>query len=93
MATTWGDVYNRHIRAGEDHGGAAYAADEWEKRQRRKRMPLELKVTDNDKDQITVTLADKEIRGWSYSHQQEQYWKMQMAHEFVEGWYQAMNRE
>lgn len=30
---TWGDIYQRHLRRGEDHGAAAYLADEWEKRQ------------------------------------------------------------
>ena len=29
---TWGDIYQRHLRRGEDHGSAAYAADQWEKR-------------------------------------------------------------
>lgn len=47
----------------------------------------ELRVKDNDRDEITVSLGDKEMRGWSYSHAQEQYWKMQMAREFVEGYY------
>lgn len=32
--TTWGVIYNRHLRQGEDHSSAAYAADQWEKRQR-----------------------------------------------------------
>lgn len=32
MAETWGDVYRQHLRKGEDHGSAAYAADQWEKR-------------------------------------------------------------
>lgn len=50
------------------------------------------RVVDNDKDEISITLDGKEIRAWSYSHQQEQYWKMQMAREFVEGWYQAETR-
>lgn len=49
----------------------------------------QLKVTDNDKDEISVTFDGKEIRAWSYSHRNEQFWKMQMAREFVEGWYQA----
>lgn len=49
-----------------------------------------LKVVDNDKDQISVRDSiNKEVRVWVYSHQQEQYWKMQMAREFVEGWHQA----
>lgn len=52
----------------------------------------DLRVKDNDRDEISVTLDGKEIRAWSYSHQQEQFWKMQMAREFVEGWYQAETR-
>lgn len=32
LARTWGDVFRAHLRRGEDHGSAAYAADEWEKR-------------------------------------------------------------
>lgn len=30
---TWGTIYNRRLARGEDHGSAAYAADQWEKRQ------------------------------------------------------------
>lgn len=33
----WGDIFRKHVRAGEDHGAAAFAADEWEKRMQRKR--------------------------------------------------------
>lgn len=29
---SWGAIYNRHLKRGEDHGSAAYAADQWEKR-------------------------------------------------------------
>lgn len=29
---TWGDVYYFYLNKGEDHGSAAYRADEWEKR-------------------------------------------------------------
>ena len=31
--TVWGDIYNRLVRRGHDHGSAAYTADQWEKRQ------------------------------------------------------------
>ncbi len=31
--TTWGDIYKQHLRKGEDHGSAAYAADQWQKRE------------------------------------------------------------
>lgn len=34
--TTWGDVFWRHVRKGEDRSSAAARADEWEKRQARK---------------------------------------------------------
>ena len=33
----WGDIFRKHVRAGEDHGAAAFAADEWEKRMQRKK--------------------------------------------------------
>lgn len=29
---TWGEIYRQHMRKGEDHGSAAYAADQWQKR-------------------------------------------------------------
>lgn len=29
---TWGDVFNRFLARGHDHGSAAYEADRWEKR-------------------------------------------------------------
>lgn len=34
---TWGAVFNRYIAKGHDHASAAYAADQWEKRQDRTR--------------------------------------------------------
>ena len=34
---TWGAVYRRRLSKGEDHGSAAFAADQWEKRQRANR--------------------------------------------------------
>jgi len=34
--TTWGDIYCQHLAKGEDHGSAAYAADQWEKRETQK---------------------------------------------------------
>ena len=33
----WGTIYARHLKRGEDHGSAAFAADQWEKRQVRQR--------------------------------------------------------
>ena len=32
-SVTWGDVYCRYLAEGHDNGSAAYAADQWEKRQ------------------------------------------------------------
>lgn len=43
------------------------------------------RVTDNDRDEITVTMDGKELRGWSYSSEQERRVKMLCAREFVEG--------
>jgi len=37
---TWGDVYYAHLRKGEDHGSAAYAADLWEKRMAKTTIPM-----------------------------------------------------
>lgn len=34
--TTWGDVFRRNLAKGMDHADAAFRADEWEKRRRRK---------------------------------------------------------
>lgn len=50
------------------------------------------KIIDNDHEQITVTLDGKEIRGWTYESEIERRWKMRMAREFVEGWYEATER-
>ena len=47
------------------------------------------KITDNDAGEITATIDGKEIRGWSYKTRGEQREKMQMAHEFAEGWFMA----
>lgn len=47
------------------------------------------RVTDDDGDTITVSLAGKEIRSWSYFNQDERREKMKLAREFVEGWFQA----
>ena len=50
------------------------------------------RVVDNDSDEITVTLDGKEIRGWSYECDIERCWKMRMAREFCEGWFQGGDR-
>lgn len=44
------------------------------------------KVTDNDKGEINVTLYGQELRGWSYSGDEERRQKMLQAREYVEGW-------
>lgn len=33
--TSWDKIYEWHMKRGSDHGAAAFAADEWEKRERR----------------------------------------------------------
>lgn len=33
----WGAIYNRYLKRGHDHGSAAFAADQWEKRKDAKR--------------------------------------------------------
>lgn len=50
---------------------------------------MQPRVTDNDDGQITVTLDDKELRGWSYSSDDERRTKMICAREYVEGWHDA----
>lgn len=32
----WGTIYNRHLARGDDHGYAAFAADQWQKRKEKK---------------------------------------------------------
>ena len=44
------------------------------------------RVIDNDAGEITVQLAGKEIRGWSYANDSERRQKMLQAREYVEGW-------
>lgn len=51
------------------------------------------RISDNDGGEITATLEGKEIRGWSYANAAEQSLKMQCAHEFAEGWFQALGRK
>lgn len=47
---------------------------------------MQLRVTDNDAGKISVTLNDEELRGWSYSNDDERRTKMVCAREYVEGW-------
>lgn len=50
------------------------------------------KITDNDAGEISATVAGSEVRGWSYKDDAERRMKMQMAHEFSEGWFQATEK-
>jgi hypothetical protein len=52
-------------------------------------MTMQPRVTDNDKGEISVTLNDKELRGWSYKDDSERRAKMLAAREYVEGWCDA----
>jgi hypothetical protein len=47
------------------------------------------KVSDDDRGEITVSLAGKELRGWSYANEAERRQKMLMAREYVEGYADA----
>ena len=40
---TWGDIFRAAVRRGVDHAYAAFLADEWEKRAKRKRKKPTLK--------------------------------------------------
>ncbi len=50
------------------------------------------KVIDNDRGDITVEVFGREVRGWSYKDDSERRAKMVAAHEYAEGWHQALNR-
>lgn len=50
------------------------------------------KVTDNDAGEITVEIFGKEVRGWSYKDGAERRTKMLAAHEYAEGWHNALAR-
>lgn len=50
---------------------------------------MQPRVTDNDNGEISVTLDDKELRGWSYKDDSERRAKMLAAREYVEGWCDA----
>lgn len=47
---------------------------------------MQPRVTDNDNGEITVTIDDQEVRGWSYANDNERRVKMLAAREYVEGW-------
>lgn len=44
------------------------------------------RVTDDDKGEIRVTFKGRELRGWSYTSDDERRSKMLAAREYVEGW-------
>lgn len=44
------------------------------------------RVTDNDQGEISVALDGRELRGWSYSSDDERRRKMLQAREYIEGW-------
>lgn len=37
---TWGNIFNRYLARGHDHGSAAYNADRWEERKKRMKINL-----------------------------------------------------
>lgn len=51
------------------------------------------RVIDNDRDEITISLGGKELRGWSYANDAERRVKMLCAHEYVEGWHNAIAKK
>jgi|SRR6266403_1959425 len=44
------------------------------------------RVTDDDKSEIKITFKGRELRGWSYTSDDERRTKMLAAREYVEGW-------
>lgn len=53
---------------------------------------MQPKVIDNDCGDITIEVFGKEVRGWSYKDDAERRAKMVAAHEYAEGWHQALAR-
>jgi hypothetical protein len=49
-------------------------------------------VVDDDNGTITVQILGEEIRGWSYSNDDERRVKMQRARDYVEGWCDASEK-
>lgn len=47
---------------------------------------MQPRVIDNETNEIQVCLEGKELRGWSYSTDDERRLKIRMAREYVEGW-------
>lgn len=46
-------------------------------------------IHETGEGEIRAFLNGKPIRGWCYSSEIERRWKMRMAREFCEGWFQA----
>jgi hypothetical protein len=57
----------------------------------KKHTKNDLRLTDNDEGEISVTLDGREVRGWSYSNDDQRRLKMLLAREFIEGWYGGFN--
>lgn len=47
-------------------------------------------IRDNNSGQITASFDDRVIRSWEYRNGDEQTNRMLRAHEFAEGWHQAI---
>jgi hypothetical protein len=58
-----------------------------------KESPMNPRVIDNDKGEIAVSLDGKELRGWSYTSDDERRQKMLQAREYVEGWCDAEQKD
>lgn len=50
------------------------------------------KIIDDDRDEIRAEVDGRLVRSWEYHDEVERRFKMRMAHEFAEGWYQAQMR-
>ncbi len=48
------------------------------------------KICDDDCDTITAEMDGKSIRSWHYTDEPGRRLRMHKAHEFAEGWFQAM---
>jgi len=55
-------------------------------------MTMRPRVYDNDRDEVTVKLDGQELRGWSYTSDNERRIKMLCAREYVEGWVDAAEK-
>ena len=46
MAHTWGSIYQNSVDRGDDHGYAAFLADQWERRKEKRLAREAVKQTD-----------------------------------------------